>query len=272
MIIDRKLSPVVWRSSFLALAAILAAASPAWPISGETPGSEGLFRADCSALPNTPPGSDVVIPCDDDRQRCELKPEGPGGPSEGLAIGFCREGDFAEPRPVVTAGDAPPPPLELGVDLRGTSFGVVTGLRSSTGATSDVYCQTFVTDAGKGVRSCRRIVACGPGGCPSLPACDGLIPTRADDCTALRDQLAGTVTGDPSPNISHWVAMDIDAAPRPGFAVLSVCPRFTAQCADGPQAGGAALRQQPSSTFEYQLPNAAINTPKCLKLDGRTIC
>jgi hypothetical protein len=72
------------------------------------------------------------------------------------------------------------------------------------------------------------------------------------------------VTGDPEPNISYWLSMDIDRAPEGGFVVLHVCPNFTAECSTGPAATGV--------TFEYQLPNAVINTPRCLKLDGRTIC
>lgn len=266
MVDGRGVGWIRWCSSVAVVAGALAGASPGWSVSGETPGTEGLFQARCTELPNTTPATDVVIPCDNDRQSCELRPEGPTGPSEGLAIGFCQEGQFPDPRPVVGQGDRPLPPLEEGVSLRGTSFGVDTGIKTGVGgATADVYCQTFVKATGAGVRSCRKIVACGPGGCPAVPpACDGLVTTGRDDCVDLKAQLAGTVTGDQSPNISFWIGMDIDAAPQPGFAVLSLCPGFTAQCTDGPAANGV--------TFEYQLPNAVINTPKCLRIGGRTIC
>ena len=236
---------------------VLGDATPALAISGETEDAQGVYeipQARCNELTaasGMPPGfaGDVLFTCDADRNGCRLSFE---GQDEGLALGFC-ENKF-DLNPYRYEG-----PIEEDTEIEATSFGNDIGVLRSGGIGVDILCETFV-DGGEGVKVCLKIIegdCSGEGDCPT----DSFIPTVASDCADLQELLAGRVTGDPNPNISFGLWIDVDRAGQPGSEALFVCDGFKWEAHDPADPGE-------SGVVQYQFTKFIIDTPGCIKIGG----
>jgi hypothetical protein len=256
--------------SYAAVVLILGGATPALAVSGETPEGLGVYeipQGTCDALsdevaanPDLHPdfNGDVLFTCDADRKGCRLTFQ---DLDEGLGLGFC-ENKF-DLNPYLYEGG-----LEENVVIEATSFGNDIGvLRPSEtdldGTGVDILCETFA-DGGVGVKACRKIIE-DPEASGGPPACDALIPTVASDCVTAQDLVAGSVTGDPNPNLSFGLFIDVDLAGQPGSEALLVCPGFRWECADP---ADPDFPDENGVTVQYQFTKYIIDTPGCIKVGG----
>jgi hypothetical protein len=236
----------------------LCGATPAFAVSGETADTAGVYEipqercddlTEASGMEEAGFAGDVLFTCDADRNGCRLTFE---ETDEGLALGFC-ENKF-DLNPYRFEG-----PLEEDVVIGATSFGNDIGILRSDGSGVDILCETFV-QGDEGVKVCRKIVegdCAGEGDCPT----DDFIPTVASDCEDLQELLAGSVTGDPDPNISFGLWIDVDAAGQPGSEALFVCDGFKWEDADPANPGE-------NGVVQYQFTKYIIDTPGCIKIGG----
>ena len=250
---------------------VLSGATPALAQSGETLEGLGIYEipedrcdelTEASGLAEDGFAGDVLFTCDADRNGCRLTFD---GADEGLGLGFCENKFDLTPHDFVG-------PVEENVVIEATSFGNDIGvLRPGSesdpdGIGVDILCETFVDDEGVGTKVCRKIVAgdceddegaCGPS------AADDFIPVTSG-CEDLQDLLAGSVTGDPDPNISFGLWIDVDAAGQPGSEALFVCDGFKWEDADPGDL-------DENGVVQYQFTKFIIDTPGCIKVGGRCI-
>jgi hypothetical protein len=244
-----------------AVVLVLGDATLALAVSGETEDAQGVYeipQAQCDALTaasDMPTGfkGDVLFTCDADRQGCRLSFD---ELDEGLALGFC-ENKF-DLTPYRYEG-----PIEANAVIQATSFGNDIGVLRPPSEVDpdsigvDILCETFVR-LGVPSKRCRKIIEGGIDG----PACDGFIKTKQNNCVAIRNLLAGTVTGDPAPNISFALFIDVDNAGRQGSEALLVCPGFRWECAN------PADLAEDDITVQYQFIKFIIDTPGCIRVGG----
>ena len=246
--------------SCAAVLLVLCGATPVLAISGETPDGEGVYEipqercdelTEASGMPAGFAG-DVLFTCDADRNGCRLTFD---ELDEGLALGFC-ENKF-DLNPYLYEGA-----IEENVAIEATSFGNDIGVLRSDDTGVDILCETFV-DGGEGVKVCRKIVEgeCSEGDCPDDDDTNDFIPTVASDCEDLQELLAGVVTGDPAPNISFGLWIDVDAAGQPGSEALFVCDGFKWEDAD-------PADPDENGVVQYQFTKYIIDTPGCIKIGG----
>lgn len=247
--------------SCAALVLVLCSAGPAWSVSGEVEAAQGVYeipQAQCNALARNlglPAGFDVLFTCDADRNGCRLTSD---GLDEGLALGFCA--NKFDLNPYQYEG-----PIEENVVIEATSFGNDIGVLrppfvGEDGIGVDILCETFVQGTIP-KKVCRKIIEGGPPGGPSCPT-NSFIPTKRSDCVAVKQLLASRVTGDPNPNISFGLFIDVDKAGRPGSEALFVCPGFKWECADPADPNENGVKVQ------YQFTKFIIDTPGCIKIGG----
>lgn len=217
--------------------------------------STGAFTLACNAKNRDP--SAVQQPCDITSLNTLVR---------GSALGFC-EDKLPNVRSVKFPSGAPTAPLEAAKTLRGSAFGVNTGIQRN--GPVDVVCTTFSAGDGigasapQGVRVCREVVegsAAPPQQCPGEPAGTWL-PTRKDEnaCRAIREQLAATITGNEVPELTHALLFSaLEQVGAPGSQALFVCGSYTARCPSSPgaPAGGG-------TTVEYQIEFGVLETPGC---------
>lgn len=252
----------------LLLAALVAGAGPAWAVSGDVLDLDGLYTitpASCNAVrAKSDTILDVIVPCsaearDDNARVCDIV-TGVSGTNLGLNIGQCQDS-----LPVPLSPPAPGADYETDTRILATTFGSdiayirVPGLSTD----ADVICNTF---AG-GVKKCIKVVPvdadCPPEGC-NLPTC-GITAFADPTCAEVRDQLRTAVTTDP-PELSHYLAIDIQDTSGPDYLAVGVCPNFKWVCSD-PAAPGPL-----SARYYDQLLLATVETPVCLTFNRKIIC
>jgi hypothetical protein len=214
----------------------------------------GAFTLACNAKNRSTAG--IQQPCDIQSLTTLVR---------GSALGFC-EDKLPNVRPVKFPTGAPTAALEAGKTLRGSAYGVNTGIQKD--GPVDVVCTTFSpsdgvgANAAQGIRACREVVV-GPGEPPQCNDGPGgtWLPTIKDEnaCRVIREQLAATITGNEAPELTHALLFSAleDVGTR-GSQALFVCGGYTARCTTAssiPAAGATAI--------EYQIEFGVLQTPGC---------
>jgi hypothetical protein len=230
-------------------------AQPVLAQSGETEDSVfQISEADCETLRSATglEFGNVIFVCDAARRSCQLV-------DGGRALGFCADRFPDGVQPVRSR------PIETALEITSTTHGTITGFVEG-GDPADLVCETFV-DGSTGAKACRKVSP----GSGALPTCtDGASGSyfrqTADPgaCLLLQDLLAETVTGEPPPDVSFALFIDVDLAGEPGSEALLVCPGRELQCV-GPITESAPLN---GIAVEYQFVKQVINTPGCVKVGG----
>jgi hypothetical protein len=260
-----------WRHGLAALVLAAAAgwAGPASAISGDVLDLDGSYvipGPSCDVLRDiTDTELNIIIPCSaearaDGVRVCDIVSA--SDINVGLAVGQCQD-RFPIPLSPPEPGDE----FETNTQVQATTFGADTAYTPGGAGTTDidVVCNTF---AG-GVNKCIQVRpgSCGPGTCPA----NADIKAVADSCVEVRNQLQNAVTTTP-PDLSHYLAIDVDSAGQPDYVVVGVCPGFLWDEFD-PAAVAPPGAAGPLQTKYYdELLFATILTPVCITMNRKTYC
>ncbi len=253
----------------VAVCALLLAAlgaGPARATSGDVLDLDGLYTItpqscnDVRAKTNTI--LDVIVPCSADARAeggrvCDIVTA--SNFNIGLAVGQCQD-SF----PIPLSPPLPGAAYETNTQIKATTFGAdtayvpgVPGLSSD----ADVICNTFAGGVNKCIKVVPAAATCPPEGC-NLSTC-GIKAFSDSTCAEVRAQLQTSVTTTP-PQLSHYLAIDVQGTGDPDYLAVGVCPNFKWVCANstGPQ----------KSKYYDELLFATVETPVCLTFNRKLIC
>ena len=256
----------LWRHLALvaSLLGAIALAGPAAATSGDVLDLDGLYTitpADCNAVrAKTSTALDVIVPCSADARAeggrvCDIITA--SNFNIGLAVGQCQD-SF----PIPLSPPVPGAAYETNTQIQATTFGADTAYVPGVAGQStdlDVICNTF---AG-GVNRCVRVLpgTCPPGGCPSC----GIKTFSDPTCADVRAQLQTSVTTTP-PQLSHYLAIDVQNTSGADYLTVGVCPSFKWECSD------PATASPLKSKYYDELLFATVETPVCLTFNRKLIC
>jgi hypothetical protein len=251
-----------WLVAVCALLLAALGAGPARATSGDVLDLDGLYTItpqscnDVRAKTNTV--LDVIVPCSaearaDGGRVCDIVTASDF--NIGLAVGQCQD-SF----PVPLSPPLPGAAYETNTQIKATTFGADTAYIPGVAGLStdlDKVCNTFAD----GTNRCIHVLpgTCPPGGCPSC----GIKAFSDPTCAEVRAQLQAAVTTTP-PQLSHYLALDVQSTGATNYLAVGVCPSFKWVCADstGPL----------QSKYYDELLFATVETPVCLTFNRKLIC